>query len=466
MGCPVPAKPFTGQRKGGRGHYRYCGWDAPLRQRSLQRIPGIPDNRSAPDQSLCESVPYLGVMTMAASQDHLSLAEARRIALAAQGFDTPRPNGRVAVTQVRRVMRQLSLVQLDYVNVLVPAHYQVFFSRLGPYARRLLDEIVYRRREFLEQWAHEASLVPMDCWPLLGHRRAVHRVRPYGFEKVLERHREYADWLLNEVRARGPLTADELPAPEGTDGALEQSWHKSVPRAFLEAHFGRGLLAVAKRLPNFARAYDLAERIVPAEHHGRVVDREAAQRELLLRAARAHGIGTAADLADYYRMSISEARPRLAELVEEGKLDLVRVEEWREPAYRHPEASLPRRIDAAALLSPFDPVIWFRPRVARLFGVEYRVEIFVPEEKRRWGYYVLPFLFGERIVARVDLRADRRTRRLVVRAAHREDGVAPGAVAEALAVELRLLADWLELDTVLVEPRGDFAGPLATAVAH
>jgi uncharacterized protein YcaQ len=398
---------------------------------------------------------------MPMSRDHLSLSEARRIALTAQGFDRPRPNGRVDVRHLRRTIRQLGLVQIDYVNVLVPAHYQVLFSRLGAYDRALFHDLVYRRREFTEQWAHEASILPVETWPLLRHRMEVHRVRPYGFEVFLEKNAAYVDRVLDEVRTRGPLTADELPEPDGTIRRIEGAWHASVPRAVLEAHFGRGALAVADRRPNFARVYDLAERVVPADHHGRQVGREESQRELLRQAARGHGVGTAADLADYYRMPVREARPRLAELVAAGELDEVRVEGWREPAYLHPQARLPARIDASTLLSPFDPVIWFRARAARLFDFDYRVEIFVPREKHRWGYYVLPFLLGDRLVARVDLKADRSERRLLVPAAYLERGAEAGVVADALAAELRTLAGWLGLDSVAVGTRGDFARQLA-----
>jgi uncharacterized protein YcaQ len=404
----------------------------------------------------------------AMSPADLSLSEARRLALAAQGFNRQRPRAPADARRIGRTMRQLGLVQLDFVNVVVPAHYQVLFSRLGPYDRARLDDLLYRRRAFTEQWAHEASIVPVETWPLLRHRMETHRVRPYGFEKFLEQQPDYVQQVLDEVRARGPLTAADLPAPNGISRWItrwiREAWFASVPRAVLEAHFGRGILAIANRLPNFTRTYDLADRVLPAEHHGRLVEREEAQRELLRQAARAHGVGTAADLADYFRMPIIEARRRLAELVDTGQLKQVRVECWHEPAYLHPAAPLPRRIDAAALLSPFDPVIWFRPRAARLFDFEYRFEIFTPAEKRRWGSYVLPFLFGDRLVARVDLKADRTGRRLLVQAAYLEPHAEAAKVAEALAVELRTLAEWLELDSVAVGRRGDFARRLAVAV--
>jgi uncharacterized protein YcaQ len=398
------------------------------------------------------------------TKNQLPVDEVRRIALAAQGFGRARPGARVDARHVRQTIQQLALLQLDFVNVLVPSHYLVLFSRLGPYDRSHLADVVYRRRAFTEQWAHEASIVPMATWPLLRHRMDAHRVRPHGFEKFLEADPGYAQQVLDEVRARGPLTAGALGHPDGAERWLAHAWFGSVSRATLEAHFGRGLLAVADRRPDFARSYDLAERVIPPEHFGRQTSPEASQRELLQQAARAHGVGTAADLADYWRMSVREARPRLAELVETGDVREVLVDGWREPAYLHREARLPARIETSALLSPFDPVVWFRPRAARLFGFDYRFEIFVPPAKRRWGCYVLPFLLGDRLVARVDLKADRGARRLRVLASYIESDIAAGPVAEALGAELRTLAGWLGLERITVERRGGLARALAGAV--
>jgi len=401
----------------------------------------------------------------------LSLSAARRVALAAQGFDRPRPKRPPGPRDLARVIRQLGLLQIDFVNVLAPAHYQVPFSRLGPYKRALLDDLVYSGRQakppaprFTEQWAHEASIVPVETWPLLRHRMERHRVRPWAFEKMMEENPAYIDWVLDQVRARGPLLANDVPEPDGAVRRIPGAWNDSVPRAALEAHFGRGLLAIANRLPNFARVYDTAERILPREHHARKVDRHEAQRELLRLAGRAMGVAAAADLADYYRMPIGEARPRLAELVEAGDLRKVQVERWDAPAYLDPQARAPRSIDAASLLSPFDPVVWYRPRAARLFQFEYRIEIFVPQPQRRWGYYVLPFLLGDRLVARVDLKADRAGHRLRVLSAYLEPGADSGTAAPALAAELATWAGWLDLDTVTVEKRNAFARALAAAV--
>ncbi len=394
-----------------------------------------------------------------------SAAEARRIALAAQGFDRARSGGRVGLADLRRVIRQLGLLQIDYCNVLAPAQYQVLFSRLGPYKKSLLDDLVYRRREFTEQWAHEASIVPVESWPLLRHRRETHRVRPYGFERFLESEPEYVAWVLDEVCRRGPIAGGDLPERDRVACGLEHSWFSSVGRAVLEAHFRRGVLAVADRRPDFTRVYDLSERIIPEDHRAKMHEREHAERELLRVAARGCGIATAADLADYFRMYIRDMRPRLAELVDSGELREVRVEGWRQPAYVDPGARIPERIDAVSLLAPFDPVIWFRSRAARLFDFEYRVEIFVPQEKRRWGCYVLPFLLGEKLVARVDLKSGRADRTLVVGAAFLESHAKARPVAIELAKELKTMAGWLGLERVKVERRGDFAAPLAAAVA-
>ena len=394
-------------------------------------------------------------------QKEISLADACRIALAAQGFGRPRPR-RPGPSHLRRTIRQLGLLQLDFVNVLIPAHYLVLFSRLGPYDRALFDRVAYRSRHFTEQWAHERSLVPVESWPLFQHRRDTHRVRPWGFEKFLAQRPGYVVRALAQVRQRGPLTADNLPELEGLPRRLadKRGWGMKVKNQVLEAHFGFGRLAIASRLPNFARAYDLAERLIPARHLRRRVDKKDSQRELLRLAARAHGIATVGDLADYYRMSPRDARPLVAELVEAGELREVRVEGWREPAYLHPQARAPRALSAAALLSPFDPVVWTRERAARLFGFDYRVELFVPPAKRKWGYYVLPFLLGDRLVARVDLKADRASRRLLVQAAYSEKGSSPTVVAKSLAAEIQTLARWLRLDSVTVSP------PAATSPAH
>ena len=391
--------------------------------------------------------------------NQLSLAEARRAALGAQGFDRPRP-ARAGAREIARTIRGLGLVQIDCVNVVVPAHYQVLYSRLGPYDRLVFDQVVYGSGEFTEQWAHEASIVPVETWPLLRHRMDLGRFANWGFAAAAERDPVYAAWVLEQVRERGPLGADELPSPEGVERRIPGSWVGTVPRAVLEAHFIRGTLAAVGRRSDFSRVFDLAERRIAAAHFERRVEREEAERELLRTASRSHGVATAKDLADYFRMKVGDARPRIAELVEAGDLAEVRVEGWREVAYLHRDARIPRRVEAASIISPFDPLIWTRARVARLFEFEYRVEIFVPPAQRQWGFYVLPFLLGDRLVARVDLKADRAARRLLVKGAWGENGV-----EGALARELRTLAGWLGLERVVVGRRGDLVSGLRRALA-
>jgi uncharacterized protein len=395
--------------------------------------------------------------------NQLSLPEARRTALAAQGFDRPRPL-RPGAAEIAATIRKLGLVQIDCVNVVAPAHYQVLFSRLGPYDRAVFDDVAYRSGEFTEQWAHEASLIPVETWPLLRHRMDLTRFANWGFTQAAERDPQYAAWVLEQVRENGPLGADELPPPEGIDRRIPGSWVGTVPRAVLEAHFIRGALASAGRRADFSRVFDLAERRIPAAHFSRRVEREEAERELLRIAARAHGVATAKDLGDYFRMKVGIARPRIAELVEAGDVVEVAVEGWREVAYLHREARAPERVEAASLISPFDPLIWTRPRALRLFGFDYRVEIFVPPAQRQFGFYVLPFLLGDRLVARVDLKVDRAARRLHVKGAWSEDGVSD--VEGPLARELWTLARWLGMERVAVGRRGNLARRLRGASAR
>lgn len=394
----------------------------------------------------------------------LSRSQARRLALAAQGFDRRRPSGGADVRHLRRVIETLGLLQVDLVQAVVPSHYLVPFSRLGPYDRSRLDRMVHPDRELTEHWAHEASLVPVGLWPLLGWRRRSHRVRPYSFAPVMGSHPEYMDEVLAEVAARGPLTAGDLPDPEGLP-EVTSDWYRRLPRIALEAHFGFGELAVVERAPNLARVFDLPERVLPAEVLAQEIPLAEQRRRLLLRAARAHGVASAGCLADYWRMPASEAKPAIESLVAGGELVPVEVEGWPGPLWMHPEARLPRRIEARALLSPFDPVVWFRRRTARLFGFDYRFEIFVPPEKRRWGKYVLPFLLGDSLVARVDLESDRKADRLRVLAAYAEPAADGEEVAAELAAELALMAEWLDLAAVEVRPAGDLAPALGSAVS-
>ncbi len=397
------------------------------------------------------------------ARSKISLPEARRIALAAQGLDRKRPGGSVTAGHIRRVIDRLGLLQLDYVNVLVPAHLLVLFSRLGAYEIARFHKLVYHGRDFTEQWAHEASIVPTELWPVLAHRRDDYEPWPRSPIMKLAGRQQYLDKAIEITRARGPVTASDLP-PAESPKRKPGDWHRSLPRWALEYHFGCGNIAVADRLPNFQRVYDLPEKLIDECHRDRRLTRHEAQRELLRRAARASGIATLHDLADYYRMSPRDAAPRLAELVESGEVREVEVESWSAPAYLARRARIPRLLTATTLLSPFDPLVWFRPRAERLFDFHYRIEIYVPAAKRRWGYYVLPFLMGDRIVARVDLKADRKNSALLVLATHREEHTDDAAAIPALATELRAVADWLGLDSLKISRRGGFARALADCV--
>ncbi len=393
----------------------------------------------------------------------LSLPEARRIALVAQGFDRERPAGRPDVRHFRRVIDSLGLLQLDYVNVLMPAQFLVLWSRLGAYERKRLERFIYDKREYTEQWAHEASIVPASSWPLLEYRRQSYKIHKSNPLRQLRGRKAYLDAVLKQVQANGALTANDLPPAPGPK-RNPGDWHRSMPRRALEYHFARGDLAVSDRLPNFQRVYDLPERILPREYLDTTLSVSDAKTELLKLASRAFGVATLHDLADYYRISPRAAAPLVQNLVEEGELSPVRVEGWSEQAYLSSAARLPRSIAGVSLLSPFDPVVWFRPRAERLFDFHYRIEIYVPAAKRRWGYYVLPFRVGDRIVGRVDLKADRKVKQLLVLNAHEEDSVDIDNCCEGLANELHALKDWLGLDTISVEHNNLFSKRLGQMV--
>ncbi len=393
----------------------------------------------------------------------ISLPEARRIALAAVGFGRPRPTAKINAAHIARVIQSLGLLQLDYVNVLVPAHLLVVFSRLGPYERARFHKVVYEGRAFTEHWAHEASIVPAKLWPALEYRRQDYQ--PYQNSPImqLKGKSEYLKKTYDLIKEKAPLTTADLPKVEGPK-RRPGDWHRKLPRWALEYHFGKGDVAVANRLDNFQRVYDLPERVVDSEYLNRSLTREDAQRQLLGIAASALGVATEDDLADYYRMSPKVARVRIAEMLDAGDLTEVEVQGWSKPAYLSPDAKTPRSIRAATLLSPFDPVVWYRPRAERLFDFHYRIEIYVPAKKRKWGYYVLPFLLDDRIVARVDLKADRGNCALLVLAAHPEDGIDTEQTIAALGRELRHLANWLDLERIKVSRRGKFARALADYV--
>ena len=392
----------------------------------------------------------------------LSRAEARRIALAAAGLDRARP-AFADKRHFRRVLHTLQLLQLDFVNVLVPAHELVVWSRLGPYDRNALHRYLYHSGEATEHWAHEASIVPVAHRPLLRYRRD--RYQPWKNAPInqLDDREAYLDAVIAAVGKHGPLTATELPA-RPRPHIKPDDWFKSVPRSALEYHFGRGDVAVVNRLPGFQRVYDLAERVFDAAQLDVSIDAAEGHVGLLRNAAEALGVFSREDLFDYYRMAPADADPALQRLLRDGDVHEVGVAGWDRPGYMARRARVPRRIGGASLLSPFDPVTWCRPRLERLFDFEYRIEIYVPAARRRWGYYVLPFRVGDSIEARVDLKADRDGGRLLVRRSWLEDGADAAATASRLAAELDQLRDWLGLDDVVVQRHNTFSRTLAAIV--
>src|SRR4051794_41373516 len=395
----------------------------------------------------------------------LSLRQARRLAIAAQGLHRPRRPVTADRRHLRQVLRHTGLLQIDSVNVLQRAHYLPVFSRIGAYPTTVLDRMAYRDRELFEYWGHEASLLPVELHPLLRWRmrRAEEKFETWGRMAQLAREQPgYVEHVLGLVRDAGPLTAGEIAAEEKRS-KVHWGWNWSNEKLALEFLFWTGRVTTADRR-NFERVYDVPERVIPAQAlNAPTPTEEEAHRELLARAAASCGVGTVGDLADYYRIRTPQARPRIAELVEDGRLVEVAVKGWRQPAYMLPDTAVPRRADGRALLVPFDPLVWERERAERLFDFRYRIEIYVPAEKRVHGYYVLPFLLGDQLAARVDLKADRPRRTLLVQAAYAEPA-APPDTPDELAAELGLLAEWLGLDAVEVRPRGDLAAPLASIV--
>jgi hypothetical protein len=398
----------------------------------------------------------------------LSLAQARRIALAAQGFARPRPLRPASVNRIAALVNHLGVLQLDSVNVFSRAHYMPVFSRLGPYDRSRLDRIAGHGpgrldRRLIEYWAHEASLIPIEMQPLFRWRMADVEREAWGsiFRIRLEQP-ELVSETLELVRERGPIRARDTGAvrPPPRDGHM-WNWHEG--KVALEHLFFTGQVAAARRI-NFERHYDVTERVVPTGILDRPTPSDAdAQRELVRIAARALGVAAEPDLGDYFRLPRAASKARVNELVGSGELVPVAVQGWDVPAYLWPEARQPRRIGARALLSPFDSLIWFRPRTKRLFDFHYRIEIYTPAAKREYGYYVLPFLLDEALVARVDLKSDRQRGVLRIQGAFAEPGVDLAHVAAELMAELRLVAGWLGLDGIEVGTRGDLSGPLRDA---
>jgi uncharacterized protein len=390
----------------------------------------------------------------------LSRAQARRVAVAAQGFLDPR-HATPDLRTLGRTVRRTGVLQIDSVNVLQRAHYMPLFSRMGPYDPALLDRASGRApRKLVEYWAHVAAFMPVDLWPHMQHR--MRHYREGGHPWMDGRDTGLAASILAELREQGRRTARDL-----DDGLPRQKqhwgWNWSEAKKALEYLFLAGEVAVAGRNAQFERVYDLPERVVPRDVLAMPTPSdEEAHRELVRRASISHGVATARDLRDYYRMSVAHVGPAIDSLVEDGELVPVSVE-GQQGYYLHRDARVPRRVEARALLSPFDPLVWERARTEAVFDFFYRIEIYVPEHKRMHGYYVLPFLLGDRIVARVDLKADRRAGALRVNAAFAEP-TAPPETAGELAAELRSLAGWLGLDDVVVANRGDLSAALRSAL--
>jgi len=390
--------------------------------------------------------------------ESMSVAQARRTALAAQGF-LDRPHAEPTMRTFQRTLERTGVLQVDSVNVLQRAHFMPLYSRMGPYDVGLLRRAAEQRpRRVVEYWAHVQAFMPVELWPVMQHRMDDYRAKrgKWGFvaaNDALEVN------LLAELADRGAATARDL--DEGLPRAKDNwGWNWSETRRMLDYLYTSGQVAIAGRNSQFEIRYDLPERVVPAAVLAQPTPtREEASRELVRRAARSHGVATAQDLRDYYRMEVADTAAAVAALVEDGELQPVSVAGWKRPAYLHSDARLPRRVGARTLLSPFDPVVWERARTEALFDFHYRIEIYVPAEKRVHGYYVLPFLLGDRVAARIDLKADRKDGRLVVKGAYAEP-TAPAETADELSAELRRLAGWLGLDDVVVEPRGDLAPAL------
>ncbi|MEV3904065.1 crosslink repair DNA glycosylase YcaQ family protein [Mycobacterium sp. NPDC050551] len=399
----------------------------------------------------------------------LTADAARRVAVSAQGFAEVRPSGPVTRAHLRRLIGRIQVLQLDSVSVTVRAHYAPVFSRLGGYDRDVLDAAAWRHsarspRLLVEYWAHEAALMAVDDWPLMRWRMREYVHGRWGTE-IVRNNPKLAEDVVAAVAELGPSTAGQIEAhleaePRGRKGPW---WDRSETKWVAEALWSSGVLTTATRV-GFARHYDLAERVLPPEVLARQVDDDEAIRELALRAATALGVATEADIRDYFRLSARQIKPALADLLDAGLLEAVEVDGWAAPAYLRSGQTVPRRDRGTALLCPFDPLIFFRPRVERLFGFHYRIEIYVPQPKRQFGYYVWPFLLDGRLVGRVDLKAERAADALHVLGAFTEPGERPAEVAAALSVELRRMADWLGLADVVIGERGDLAGALRAAV--
>lgn len=395
----------------------------------------------------------------------LSADQARRVAISAQGLAEPKPRGAVTRSHLRRLINRIQVLQLDSVSVAVRAHYAPVFSRLGPYDRDVLDSAAWSHsarapRLLVEYWAHEAALMAVEDWPLMRWRMREYTHGRWGKE-IVKKNPQLAENILAAVDELGPSTAGQIEAHLEGERARRKGpwWDRSDTKWVAEALWSSGALTTATRV-GFARHYDLTEKVLPPEVFSREVDDAEAVRELILRAAGALGVATEPDLRDYFRLSPKQSKPAVAALVASDELEEVEVDGWSAPAYLASGVTVPRADRGTALLCPFDPLIFFRPRVERLFEFHYRIEIYVPEKQRKFGYYVWPFLLDGRLVARVDLKAERAGDALNVVGAFTEPGQNPAVIAPRLAAELQSMAGWLGLGTVTVGQRGDLVGAL------
>jgi uncharacterized protein YcaQ len=400
----------------------------------------------------------------------LSSAEARRLALNSLGFGAKKP-ARAGLAHVRATAARLSAIQIDSVNVLARAHYLPTFSRYGPYPMSALDDLAHKRRELFEYWGHAACFLPIELYPFMRWRM---NGQAEGWAAIDKKREAFIEAVYHEVAQRGPISAGDISIGGKSTGPW---WGWSEGKRAIEFLFRQGRVVIAGRR-NFERLYDVPERVFPRAVLERtpVADRDA-KKELLVRAARAMGVGTAKHIAQYFhvdawwdRSSVDGRRPPaqthllFEELVEDRRLERVRVEGWKQPAFLVPGARVPRSVDARAIVSPFDPVLWERAWTSAVFGFDYQIEIYVPAPKRIYGYYVLPFLMGDRFAARVDLKADRKTSRLIVHAAYLEPNADAAEVAAALGGELRSMARWLSLESFAVGSKGNLARALKRAL--
>ena len=381
---------------------------------------------------------------MAQRLDSLSVADARALALAAQGFDTARPKTKATQRHVDALISRLGVIQIDSVNVLVRSQELPLFSRLGNHNRNAIPKATEQQKIF-EYWGHEAAHLPVEIHPLFRWKMEVARLgkaKHWGLTSFYDDNKAFVKRMLKHVEKNGPTTSRELSTRSEKKGTW---WDWDEAKVALEYLFLTGQLMSRGRGTDFARIYDTPERVLPEDVLNAPTPSEHdARKQLLVRSAIAQGVATASDLADYYRQKPATVKPLIAELVEEGELRVVAVDGWTEKAFIHRGAKLPKQLHATALLSPFDSLVWCRPRNERLFNFHYRIEIYTPKEKRKFGYYVLPFMMNGEMVGRVDLKADRANSKLLVHSVHTEKGVKRSTINDALNNELRTMASWLD----------------------